>query len=152
MFFILSTFIPVSFLAYLSYSESNDMLLKKAHHQLDAAANSYNKVIYDRLLLAEQVLQDAALKLVQGADALDTDNQLIQRIRGLTLFQPGGGSKKLLGGIPAIESLNAAELGHLASGKTVLKTRLNGAESTILFLTALNQGMPEKGILIADPA
>lgn len=150
MFFILSTFIPVSFLAYLSYSESNDMLLKKAHHQLDAAANSYNKVIYDRLLLAEQVLQDAALKLVQGADALDTDNQLIQRIRGLTLFQPGGGSKKLLGGIPAIESLNAAELKHLASGKTVLKTRFNGAESTILFLTALNQGMPEKGILIAD--
>lgn len=150
MFFILSTFIPVSFLAYLSYSESNDMLLKKAHHQLDAAANSYNKVIYDRLLLAEQVLQDAALKLVQGADAFDTDNQLIQRIRGLTLFQPGGGSKKLLGGIPAIESLNAAELRHLASGKTVLKTRFDGTERAILFLTALNQGMPEKGILIAD--
>jgi diguanylate cyclase (GGDEF)-like protein len=150
MFFILSTFIPVSFLAYLSYSESNDMLLKKAHHQLDAAANSYNKVIYDRLLLAEQVLQDAALKLVQGAGAFDTDNQLIQRIRSLTLFQPGGGSKKLLGGMPAIESLNAAELKHLASGKTVLKTRFDGTERAIVFLTALNQGMPEKGILIAD--
>lgn len=150
MFFVLSTFIPVSFLAYLSYSESNDMLLKKAHHQLDAAANSYNKVVYDRLLLAEQVLQDAVLKLVKGSDTFDTDNQLIQRIRGLTLFQPGGGSKKLLGGIPAIESLNAAELKHLASGKTVLKTRFNGTESAIVFLTALNQGMPEKGVLIAD--
>lgn len=150
MFFVLSTFIPVSFLAYLSYSESNDMLLKKAHHQLDAAANSYNKVTYDRLLLAEQVLQDAALKLVRGAGAFDTDNQLIQRIRSLALFQPGGGSKKLLGGMPAIESLNAAELKHLASGKTVLKTRFDGTERAILFLTALNQGMPEKGILIAD--
>ena len=58
MFFVLSTCIPVFFLALLSYSESNEMLLKKACHQLDAASDNYNKAIYDRLLLVDQLLND----------------------------------------------------------------------------------------------
>lgn len=150
MFFMLSTFIPVSFLAYLSYSESNDMLLKKAHHQLAAVSSSYNKVIYDRLLLAEQVLQGVRANLINGSGMFEADNQLIQRIRNLTLLRSDGSTKKLLGELQVIEPLNAAALKHLASGKTVLKTQLNGVESKILFLTALNADAPEKGILIAD--
>ena len=51
MFFMLSTFIPIFSLAFLAYSESNDMLLRKAHHQLNAAGDTYNKAIYERLLM-----------------------------------------------------------------------------------------------------
>ena len=150
LFFVLSTFIPVSFLAYLSYSESNDMLLKKAHHQLAAASNSYYKVIYDRLLLAEQVLQDAVTKLANEPGTFETDNQLTQRIRSLTLLRSDGSTKKLLGELQAIESMNAAALKHLASGKTVLKTQPNGTENNIVLLTALSADTLEKGILIAQ--
>ena len=150
MLFVLSTFIPVSFLAYLSYSESNDMLLKKAHHQLAAASNSYNRVIYDRLQLAEQVLRDAVAKLVNGSGSFKADKQLTQRIRGLILLQSDGSSKKLLGELRVTESLNTAELKHLASGKTVLRTQLNETGNKILFLIALDADAPEKGILIAD--
>ncbi|MDR4514435.1 EAL domain-containing protein [Nitrosomonas sp.] len=150
MFFVLSTFIPVSFLAYLSYSESNDMLLKKAHHQLAAASNSYNKVIYERLLLAEQVLQDAVTKLINGSDTFEADIQLIQRIRSLTLLRSDGSTKKLLGEPQAIESLNAAALKHLASGRTVLMTQSKGAGNNIVLMTALNAEALEKGILIAQ--
>jgi len=150
MFFVLATFIPVFFLAYLSYSESNDMLLKKAHHQLAAASNSYNKVIYERLLLAEQVLQDTVVKLANGSDTFEADNQLIQRIRSLTLLRSDGSTKKLLGELQAIESVNAAALKHLASSRTVLKTQSRAAENNIVLLTALNADALEKGILIAQ--
>lgn len=54
IFFMLSTFIPIFSLAFLSYSESNDMLLRKAHHQLNAAGETYNEAIYERLLMIEQ--------------------------------------------------------------------------------------------------
>lgn len=150
MFFVLSTFVPVAFLAYLSYSESNDMLLKKAHHQLAAASDSYYKVIYDRLLLVEQVLQDTVSAFVNRSDTLKTDNQLIQRIRGLTLLQSDGSTKRLLGELQAIEPVSAAALKHLASGQSVLRTQSHGEAARILLLIALDADAPEKGILVAD--
>ncbi|MCP5244725.1 MAG: EAL domain-containing protein [Burkholderiales bacterium] len=153
LFFVLSTFIPVSFLAYLSYSESNDLLLQKAHHQLAAASDSYNKVIYERLVLAEQQLHAVGLQLSNRSFSKVHDRQLGQSIRNLTLFLPEdneGNSIALLGELQQINPLSAAELRHLATGLPLLKTQFNGVERKILILVALAAAAPQHGILIAD--
>jgi hypothetical protein len=50
-FFILSAFIPVLFLAFLSYWESNRLLVEQAHTRLNSASAIYKTSIYDRLLI-----------------------------------------------------------------------------------------------------
>lgn len=60
LFFFLSAFIPILFLALLAYSESNKMLANQTHSRLDAISDNYNHFILDRLILADQLLTDVA--------------------------------------------------------------------------------------------
>ena len=64
-FFVLSAFIPVLFLAFLSYWESNQLLVKQAHTRLDAVTDIYKSSIYDKLLLLDQTLKDVSLPLAE---------------------------------------------------------------------------------------
>ncbi len=152
MFFVLSTFIPIFLLAFLSYSESNDMLLKKAHHQLGAASDIYNKAIYDRLLLIEQVVGDIIPKHSGDDLVKPTDNQLSQRISSLAIVYPEKSPVKLYGERLPVKNLNLkdAELRHLSLKRSILKTQSNGLENTILMLLALSPEALEKGVLIAE--
>lgn len=150
MFFVLSTFLPVFFLAFLSYSESNEMLLKKAHHQLDAASETYYKVIYDRLLLIEQVLRDVAARLSSENGVKEIDRLFNQRISNLTLFQPEGQSISVYGEMQRNEVLSAAEWRHLSLKRTVLKTQSHETGIKIQLLLALDSNAPENGVLMAE--
>ncbi len=152
MFFVLSTFIPIFSLAFLSYSESNDMLLKKAHHQLGAASDTYNKAIYDRLLMIEQVLDDTVSKLSDNGLVRFSDNQLSQRIRSLAIVYPDNPHVNLYGELSAMQRLDLSdvEFRHLSLGRAILKTRFNGLENTIWMLMTLNSNAPDKGVLTAE--
>ena len=52
-FFVMAAFIPILLLAYLSYWESTQLLLKETHTRLEAASDVYKKSIYERLLLSD---------------------------------------------------------------------------------------------------
>ncbi|MBP6355364.1 MAG: EAL domain-containing protein [Nitrosomonas sp.] len=150
MFFVLSTCIPVFFLALLSYSESNEMLLKKARHQLDAASDNYNKAIYDRLLLVDQLLNDTVSRLASKNDLQQLDSQIGQRIRHLTLFLFNQESVPVYGQVLEIGDLSSAELRHLSLKRSLLKTQVQETETKILIVRALDANVPEKGLLIAE--
>lgn len=151
IFFMLSTFIPIFSLAFLSYSESNDMLLRKAHHQLNAAGETYNKAIYERLLMIEQLFQDST----QFSDQLhlsEISNQFKKRFRNLSIVLPEGEPINLHGTLSLAEKINLtdAEIRHLSSERTIIKIENLAGEIRLLLLKALNPKVTDHGLVIAE--
>jgi hypothetical protein len=78
-FFLLAAFIPILLLAYLSYSESTQFLVKQTNIRLDAASDVYKKSIYEKLLLADQLLYDVIQRSFEHEWADDIEQQLSKR-------------------------------------------------------------------------
>ena len=151
MFFMLSTFIPIFSLAFLAYSESNDMLLRKAHHQLNAAGDTYNKAIYERLLMIEQLFIDST----QFSDELrlpEIGNQFKQRFHNLAVVLDDGQVMNMYGILTLTEKINLTdgEIRHLSLKRSMIKMQKAGTEVKFLLLKALDPHIPERGLVIAE--
>ncbi len=148
-FFILSAFIPVLFLAFLSYWESNQLLVKQAHSRLDAASDIYRTSIYDRLLLLDQSIKDVIQYLANDKSA-EIEEPLRNRFRSLSVQLPTGEITSLLGEKIATKALSAAAIEHLSNDKPLLLTLQSGSDIKFFILRALNPTIPSQGILIAE--
>lgn len=149
-FFVLSAFIPVSFLAFLSYWESNRFLVKQAHARLDSISAIYKASIYDRLLLLEETVKGVSLRLSEEKLSTSLETQLSEKIRSLVLRLPSNDTLTLLGSEIEEIPLNAHALEHLYSGKPLLLAQHNSPDIKIYILWAQNPSIHENGILIAE--
>lgn len=149
-FFVLSAFIPVLFLAILSYWESNRMLVKQAHTRLGAASDTYNKSIYDRLHMTNQLLSDVVQRSIVDNMSADTEELLGKQFRGLTLILPTGKPTPLFGKGIEVGALSVAAMKHLSQGKSLLLTQQSGLDTQILILRAQDPQASVNGILIAE--
>lgn len=149
-FFVLSAFIPVFFLAILSYWESNRMLVKQAHTRLGAASDTYTKSIYDRLLLIDQQLEVVTKhRTIDGSLAV-TEERFGKQIRSLTLKLPTGNTIPIFGKEIELETPSVAALRHLSKGQSILITQLSDQDTKVLLLRAQDPQVSGSGILIAE--
>lgn len=149
-FFVLSAFIPILFLAFLSYWESNRLLVKQAHTRLDSVSDNYKTSIYDRLLLLNQALKEVSLTLTEDKRPTNLETQLSGKFRNLVLQFPTNNTITLYGKETEKMPLKADALEHLFNGKPLLLTKKNGPDIKIYILHAQNSLVHQNGILIAE--
>ena len=149
-FFLLAAFIPILLLAYLSYSESTQFLIKQTNVRLDAASDVYKKSIYEKLLLADQLLYDVIQRSFEHEWADDIEQQLSKRFSSLGILQPDGSMISIFGNMTKSPQLSAIAKKHLYSNQPLLLTQFDGDEVRVLILYARNYLSPDKGIVIAQ--
>lgn len=149
-FFVLSAFIPILFLAFLSYWESSRFLVKQAHARLNSVSAIYKTSIYERLLLLDQTLKEISQRLTEEKLSINLETQLSEKIRNFVLRLPSNDTITLFGNEIEEISLNAGALEHILNGGSLLLTKENGPDIKIFILMAHNTSAPESGILIAE--
>ncbi|MBL0037661.1 MAG: hypothetical protein IPP36_02280 [Nitrosomonadales bacterium] len=149
-FFILSAFISVLFLAFLSYWESNRLLVEQAHTRLNSASAIYKTSIYDRLLILDQLLNDVSQRLTENTLPTNLEAQFSEKFRGLALQFPEKRTITLHGKTTENIPLNADALAHLLNGKSLLLTRQSNQGIHIYILYAPNSLVHKNGVLIAE--
>ena len=149
-FFVLSAFIPVLFLAFLSYWESNRLLVKQAHIRLDYVSDIYKTSIYDRLLMLDQTLKEVSPRLTEDKLPKTLETQLSEKFLSLVLQFPAKDTITLYGKETENMPLNADALKHLFNGRSLLLTQQSGQDIKIYILHAQNSLNQENAILIAE--
>lgn len=149
-FFVLSALIPILFLAFLSYWESNRLLIEQTHARLDAASSAYNKSIYDRLLLTKQLFNATARRLENNQLPTNAYEQLGHNFLSLALISPTGNSTTIFGKKIGIGATNAAAKKHLFEGNVVLTTQQSSQGSKILMIRKQYPEAQESDLLVAE--
>ena len=149
--FVLAAFIPFLFLAVMFYRQANRVLVHQSHIQLQDASSGYGRTIYDRLLLADQLLRNDAGDLSRDSTPAAAKARLGKSIRGLTLISPQQGAITLFGGAVTAMPLGEAAQARLRRGESVLiSTTAPGRSPRILLVRALNPVAPELRLAVAE--
>lgn len=149
-FFVLAAFIPILLLAYLSYWESTQLLVKEAHTRLEAVSDVYKKSIYEKLLLSNQLLFDLVQRFSTQQWPVNVEQQLNNRFRSLTILAEDGSLTPVFGNAADLPTISALAKKHLSSNQPLLLTQYDGAEPHVFMLYARDHLFPEKGIVIAE--
>lgn len=149
-FFVMAAFIPILLLAYLSYWESTQLLLKETHTRLEAASDVYKKSIYEKLLLSDQILFDLVQRFSEQEWPTNIERQLHNQFRSLHILSQDNRLIHVFGKIEKLPNISAIAKKHLYSNQPLLLTQHNGAETHVFMLYARNYLSPEKGIVIAE--
>lgn len=150
LFFVISAFIPVLFLAVLSYWESNQQLTRQAQTRLDAVSKIYQTSIYDRLLLLDRALIEVSQQLTENELPNDMQVQLQDKFRHLALQFSDGKFLTLLGQDMPVTSLSSAALQHLQHGQPLLVTQRMDSDIRIFVLRAQSLSTDQSVIIRAE--
>jgi hypothetical protein len=149
--FVLAAFIPFLFLAVLYFVQANRMLVRQGHIQLQGTSSSYGRMIYDRLLLADQLLRSAAGDLSEDGAPAAARERLGKTFRGLTLISPQNRAVALYGDTAVVMPLGEAANAHLRRGEPVLMSgEAPGRSGRILLVQALSPAAPELRLVAAE--
>ncbi|MFZ1852920.1 MAG: EAL domain-containing protein [Nitrosomonas sp.] len=149
-FFVLAAFIPIFLLAYLSYWESTQLLIKEAHTRLEATSDVYKKSIYERLLLSDQLLFDLIQRSSKQQWPIDAKQQLNHRFKSLTVLAADGSLTPVFGNPTKLPAISPVARKHLSSNQPLLLTQYDGGEIYIFMLYARDHLFPEKEVVIAE--
>lgn len=151
LFFMLAAFLPVLFLASLSYWESNRLLVTQAHTRLDATSNIYKTSIYDRLLLLDQELQEVSQHISQNSLSTELELRFRNRFRHLALHSSSNPALTLNGKkYNGIGSLSASAMQHLSNGKSLLLSQQQDGENRIFMVLAQQPTAPDTALIFAE--
>jgi len=150
LFFVLAAFIPFLFLAVLYFVESNRMLVRQGHIQLLAASSAYGRAVYDRLLLADQLLRIAAGDLSGELAPASARARLGKTFRGLSLIAPQHRAVAVFGDTADVAPLGEAATAHLRQGQSLLTSREAPGRGRILLVQALSPAAAELRLVAAE--
>jgi HD-GYP domain-containing protein (c-di-GMP phosphodiesterase class II)/HAMP domain-containing protein len=129
LLFILCALIPLSALAYFSFSQVTKQLYSQAEKQLHQTSKASGMTIFERLLFLETDLEMISTSIQKGkTDILDTSsqdlrNRLKERFKGIVLITDRGRINPLFGGTYVRLQWSHDEQQHVNSGKTLVFTR-----------------------------
>ena len=143
LLFIMSTLIPLLVLAALYRFQVNTLLLEQTETELDAASSAYASVLYDRLLLADDVLRKAASDLRRGVPLQSVREQASSSFSDLAL------SSDAQSAVPGI-SLTSADLTHIQSGRAALfHSASSDVSAAIILGRAVDPDIADSPLLFA---
>ena len=149
--FVLAAFIPFIFLAVLYFVQANRMLVRHSHLQLQGASTNYGRMVYDRLLLADRLLRDAAGELSAGSTPAAAKAGLGKLFRGVSLISPQNRAVPLFGDPADLMPPEAAALAQLRRGKSVLiSSAVPGRNGRVLLVQALRPAAAELRLVAAE--
>jgi hypothetical protein len=120
LLFVLAAFIPFLVLSVLYFVESNRSLVRQGHIRLQTAGASYGRTIYDRLLLADQLLRSTAGDLNSDSARAAARKRMGKTFRSLTLISPQNRVVPVFGDTADVTPLGEAAAARLRQGGSVL--------------------------------
>ena len=156
--FITCAMLPIAGLFILSYSQVTAQLSSQNHKRLKQAVKLYSLSVYERLLFLEADMQLLRSSLIKNNDSKkveipsdDLDHQLKNRFQGLQLLDPRLGRIGFLGHIKNAPKPTSAEIQHIKSGKTAVKTiHSPNSRPRIFMLRLMNLSEPDRGFLLGE--
>jgi diguanylate cyclase (GGDEF)-like protein len=151
--FLLSALIPSAGIAFLSIRQVDELLLQQTRAELAKLSKAHSMALYERLLLAEDLLQQLAPDLSGDAHPRsDLSTRANGKIASLSLIRSDATTQTLFGATTAIRYVPSADQRHhLAEGKTILFS-VNGtlAQERVFMLRALSKDERGRGYLLAE--
>lgn len=139
LLFVLAAFIPFLVLSFLYFVESNQALVRESHVRLQATSASFGSTVYDRLLLADQLLRSAADDLKSDRAASVIQERLGNTFISVSLVSPQGGVVPVFGDLSDLTPLDGATTARLRQGRSVLTTRkMSGHRGRILLVQPMS--------------
>jgi len=132
--FVLSAFLPLAAIAYLSLTQVHSLLLQQGEQRLSSLAKTYGMTLFERLLLASEV---AAAAADNPRATLNPNSIAARTFSALAEFGPDK-TVKLLGALPLFE-LSAAERSRLESGRPVVIVSGAGDSARVLVASRVTQ-------------
>ncbi len=156
--FITCAMLPIAGLFLLSYSQVTAQLSSQNHKRLKQAVKLYSLSVYERLLFLEADMQLLRSSLIKNNDSKkveipsdDLDHQLKNRFQGLQLLDPRLGRIGFFGHIKNAPKPTSAEIQHIKSGKTAVKTiHSPNSRPRIFMLRLMNLSEPDRGFLLGE--
>jgi HD-GYP domain-containing protein (c-di-GMP phosphodiesterase class II) len=156
--FITCAMLPIAGLFILSYSQVTAQLSSQNHKRLKQAVKLYSLSVYERLLFLEADMQLLRSSLTKMNDLKkveipsdDLDHQLKNRFHGLQLLDSRLGRIGFFGHIKNAPKPTSAEIQHIKSGKTAVKTiHSPNSQPRIFMLRLMNLSEPDRGFLLGE--
>ena len=156
--FITCAMLPIAGLFILSYSQVTAQLSSQNHKRLKQAVKLYSLSVYERLLFLEADMQLLRSSLIKNNDSKkveipsdDLDHQLKNRFQGLQLLDPRLDRIGFFGHIKNAPKPTSAEIQHIKSGKTAVKTiHSPNSRPRIFMLRLMNLSEPDRGFLLGE--
>lgn len=155
--FIFCALVPLSVLAYYSFSQVTTNLYSQAHRQLHQASKASGMTIFERLLMLETDLNMMATSFQKGKEDVlaysvhGLHDRLNARFKGLVLMSGNNRTKNLLGRIPVLPQLRKDEQDSVHSGKTVVLTRPVAENITSVYMVkALDPARSSYDLLLGE--
>jgi HD-GYP domain-containing protein (c-di-GMP phosphodiesterase class II)/HAMP domain-containing protein len=148
LLFVLCALIPLSVLAYFSFSQVTRSLYTQANVGLHQASKASGMTTFERLQFLETELDMISTMLAKGTKDLmvhsvpGLEERLRVRFKGLVLKTDNGRTKSLFGNIPVIPQLTKEEQDHIHSGKTLVLTRLSTEKRTSIYMVKDLDSLP----------
>ena len=129
LMFVACALLPVAGLFILSFSQVTAQLNAQSHKRLQQSTKLQSLSVYERLLFLESEMQLFSSSFVKinyqkfrKIPAKELSDQLKKRFTGLQLFDGKIGTIAFFGQIKSPPKPTPAELEHLKSGKTAIRT------------------------------
>lgn len=146
MLFILCALIPLSVLAYFSFTQVTKNLYRQANQDLRLASKASGMATFERLQFLETDLGVIDAIFQQGRnDAVSLavpgiKQRLSDRFRGVVSRAGNGRTKILFGRISDLPQLTDEEQEHVRSGKCLVLTRFDAGNRTPIYLVKARSG------------
>jgi HD-GYP domain-containing protein (c-di-GMP phosphodiesterase class II)/HAMP domain-containing protein len=140
LLFVLCSLIPLSVLAYFSFSQVTKSLYTQAKVGLLQASKASGMMTVERLQFLETELDMISTMLAAGKKDLHIhsvpglEERLRDRFMGLVLRTGNGRTKNLFGSVPEIPQLTQEEQDRFHSGKTLVLTRTTAEKRTGIYM------------------
>ena len=134
--FILSAFIPIITISFISFNQISGQLDDETRHQLHRESKAYGFTIFDRLTASDTQLKIIANELQRGIDpdVLTEDKWLRSIFNALFIIDDRENNSPIFGDISKLEEIQESQLKQLANGETVLQFLYHGNQEPKIFL------------------
>jgi HD-GYP domain-containing protein (c-di-GMP phosphodiesterase class II)/HAMP domain-containing protein len=157
LLFVLCALIPLSVLAYFSFSQVTRSLYTQAKEGLHQASKASGMTMFERLQFLDTDLDMTTALLAKGTKDLTAqsvpglEERLRIRFNGLVLRTGNGRTKSLFGSIPLIPQLTQEEQDHIHSGKALVLTRVTAEKRANIYLVkALDPRRPSRALFFGE--
>ena len=133
--FVLSALLPIAAMAVFAFGHVRNLLIDQAHAQLAQLSENYGSTLYERMLAIDHQLRSMAASYEPDMRfSAEVQERLRTQFDGIAVREPDGRVRTLLGEATDVPLYPAGAQRHLASGESVLGSRVDANGRTHVFL------------------
>jgi len=158
LMFVACALLPIAGLFILSFSQVTAQLNAQSHKRLQQSTKLQGLSVYERLLFLEaemQLFSSSFVKMnyqkLSKIPAKDLSDQLKKRFKGLQLFDGNIATIEFFGQIKSPPNPTPAEIAHIKSGKTAIRTiHYPDSWPRLFMLRSMDRNAPDAGFILGE--